>query len=123
MPAVSCSACGAPIEPTDMQAPCPRCGSADRHVYSTDRIALILYQKTHVKQRRGGEGKPAREEVRGDDFRRSTGQWLHLSRTIDRANDQYSEEVIDPRTGEIVHQCEEALSAHRGHGSAKRRQS
>lgn len=69
---------------------------------------------------------PERQEQalqRGDRRRRSSvlhGRWMLLTRTIDRANDWYSEKVVDPRTGEVVHQCEEPLSAHRGHGAAKR---
>lgn len=40
-------------------------------------------------------------------------------RHIDRSKDQYFELVVDPETGEIIHHCEEKLSAHRGRGSAK----
>jgi hypothetical protein len=89
-------------------------------VHSTDNVALSVYQKTHVK-RRGSTGSPYREETSGDDLWRKTGQWMHLTRTIDRATNLYSEQVVDPRTGEVVHQCEEPLSAHSGHGSAKKR--
>lgn len=40
-------------------------------------------------------------------------------RPIDRSNVIYREEVIDPTTGRVIHHCEEPLSKHRGHGSAK----
>ena len=40
---------------------------------------------------------------------------------IDRENDLYKEVVTDPDTGKIIHQCEEPLSEHVGHGSAKHR--
>jgi hypothetical protein len=40
-------------------------------------------------------------------------------RRIDRDNDRYDEVVIDPETGEIVHESHEPLSEHWGHGSAK----
>ena len=39
---------------------------------------------------------------------------------IDREADTYDETVTDPESGEIVHECHEPLSEHRGHGSAKR---
>lgn len=77
--------------------------------------------KRGIKRRRDGERKPYREEVDGDDFWRIGRRWMRLARTIDRENDWYSEIIIDPRTGEVVHRCEEPLSAHRGHGSAKRK--
>jgi len=41
-------------------------------------------------------------------------------RTIDHHNDRYSEKVTICDTGEVIHLCEEALSAHQGHGSARK---
>lgn len=38
---------------------------------------------------------------------------------IDRKNDQYKERVINAETGEVIHSCEELLSKHTGHGTAK----
>jgi hypothetical protein len=32
------------------------------------------------------------------------------------------EHIVNPNTGEVIHHCEEPLSQHQGHGSAKRRQ-
>jgi uncharacterized Zn finger protein (UPF0148 family) len=124
----SCSECGAPTDeeldaPDGTRTPCPWCDHTARtfNVHSTDNIVLSVYQKTHVKRRRGSRGRPYREEINGDDLWRKTGQWMHLTRTIDRVTGLYSEKVVDPRTGEVVRQCEEPLSAHRGHGSAKKR--
>jgi len=39
---------------------------------------------------------------------------------IDRENDEYKESVTNAETGEIIHSCEEPLSSHTGHGSAKK---
>ncbi|HZR05425.1 MAG TPA: hypothetical protein VFA61_06325 [Candidatus Udaeobacter sp.] len=55
----------------------------------------------------------------GDDFHRNTGRWMKLYRLIDRMKDRYNEQVTDPATGEIVHECSEPLDNHKGHGSAK----
>ena len=125
--AVSCRACGALIDESldtaGAQAPCRECGSTARAFAEslTEGVMAGDHLKRHIKRRRGGKSKPYKEEIDSDDLQRSTGRWLSLTRTIDRANDQYSEKVVDPRTGEVVHECEEPLSAHRGHGSAKRR--
>jgi hypothetical protein len=43
---------------------------------------------------------------------------LH-ERSICYHADHYSETVTICETGEVTHRCEEALSVHRGHGSAK----
>ena len=44
---------------------------------------------------------------------------MKLERHIDRDNDHYHEKVTDPETGEIIHESDEPLSEHQGHGSAK----
>ena len=46
---------------------------------------------------------------------------MKKERLIDRAKDHYKEVVTDPDTGSVVHQCDEPLSQHRGHGSAKKK--
>jgi len=67
-----------------------------------------------------GVNRPRIEFVEGDDLHRDFGRWMKLSRQIDRENDRYRETVVDPKTGRVVHECDEPLSEHRGHGSAKR---
>jgi hypothetical protein len=37
---------------------------------------------------------------------------------IERAKDWYREVVTDYETGKMVHQCEEPLAEHQGHGAA-----
>lgn len=39
--------------------------------------------------------------------------------TVDRENDRYSERVVDPTDGDVLHECGEPLSDDLGHGSAK----
>jgi hypothetical protein len=45
---------------------------------------------------------------------------MHRKKTENRRENRYTEVVKDPETGEIVHEVEEPLSEHRGHGSAKK---
>lgn len=61
------------------------------------------------------------EHFSGDELYRKIGKWMKKVRRIDRRGDWYSEVVCDPETGEVVHRCEEPLSEHVGHGSAKRK--
>ena len=42
-----------------------------------------------------------------------------VDRVYDRDNDRYKEKVVDCKTGELIHEDEEKLSEHRGHGSDK----
>lgn len=48
-------------------------------------------------------------------------KWVHREKTEDRRNNRYTETVMDPDTGEIIHQTDEPLTEHRGHGSAKKK--
>jgi hypothetical protein len=47
----------------------------------------VDHWKWHIKRRRGGKGRPYREEIDGDDLQRSTGRWMRLTRAIDRSVD------------------------------------
>ena len=40
---------------------------------------------------------------------------------IDRDKDVYFEKVTDYEDGRTIHHCEERLSEHKGHGSAKKK--
>jgi hypothetical protein len=44
---------------------------------------------------------------------------MKFQRVIDRLANWYHERVTDPTTGAVVHECDEPLTQHRGHGSAK----
>ena len=47
---------------------------------------------------------------------------IQKERLIDRKSDRYKELVKDLETGEVIHETDEPLSQHTGHGSAKRPQ-
>ena len=56
----------------------------------------------------------------GASYSRAKNKWMHREMYVDKRQDQYREVVSDPDTGEVIHQCDEPLSKHRGHGDAKR---
>ncbi len=121
---VTCEKCGTHLDedqsaPIESRKPCPKCGSLDRHVNIQVHDTITLREKIRMKGR-GEAGKPFIEQTHGDDLHRKSGKWMKLSRIIDRAKDWYHELVIDAETGVTVHECQEPLSQHRGHGSAKR---
>jgi len=72
-----------------------------------------------MKGRHTGDTKPFVEQIGGADLCRKTGVWMEKTRVIDRDNDLYKETVKNPKTGEVIHHCEEPLSQHKNHGSAK----
>jgi hypothetical protein len=78
-----------------------------------------LREKFIIKVRKDDENKIISRIIQGDDMYRDTGKWNYLERVFDYENDYYIEKITDPLTGEIIKECKEPLSEHKGHGSAK----
>jgi hypothetical protein len=123
---VQCGGCGAILEETSLQQDdwvhCAACGSRIRHinVSITDEIQIKEQIGMKVKDpNRTGKKKIKIEQLVGDDLHRQSGKWYNKVRVIDRENNRYVEEVTDPDTGSVIHRCEEPLSEHFGHGSAR----
>jgi len=121
---VHCGSCGAildenPNAPVEKRLPCSHCGSVSRSIDVTCSDTLSLHSKVNLKARHAGEKLPFMEQTVGDDFYRKDGRWMKLYRLIDRVKVWYDEQVTDPATGKVVHECSEPLTNHTGHGSAK----
>ena len=113
-----CAECGEmlPFRMDDGEImPCPACSSACR-IEDDIKEKITFRAKPH-----GTTGKQELEITLGDDFHRKEKKWNKIKRVIDRGHDHYEERVVDPKTGETVHSCQEPLSVHTGHGSDKRR--
>ena len=80
---------------------------------------MEIHGKLGAKAKRAGTKKPFIEQVTGDELQRNTGKWAEHSRVIDRDNGRYKEDVIDPKTGEVLYHRDEPLSKHTGHGDAR----
>jgi hypothetical protein len=55
------------------------------------------------------------------EINRSTGKQVRVVRIINKTADAYYEKVTDVETGNVIHECAEPLSKHRGRGTAKPR--
>jgi uncharacterized FlaG/YvyC family protein len=85
-----------------------------------DTLAIKEQLGVKVKDPRfTGSRKIKIEQIVGDDLHRNSGKWYKKVRIIDRENDRYYEEIVDPDTGNVIRQCDEPLSEHRGRGSEK----
>ena len=121
---VRCGACHAKLDedphaPTEQRGPCPHCGSVSRHFEVGISETLALHSKLTAKGRHPGEKRPFIEQTVGDDLHRKTGRWMKLHRVIDRLRNWYHERVTDPASGQVMHECNEPLTEHKGHDSAK----
>ncbi len=121
---VQCSSCGKQIDDQpetilENRQSCPRCGSVARkynvHICETVRIDATL----GLKHKRKGVKKPLFESITKQDIFRDKKTLSKLTRIIDRVNDRYFEKITDLSTDEVLRECDEPLSKHRGHGSAK----
>ena len=100
---------------------CPNCESKKKHIKLIFEEKIELHDQIKGKVKKQGVRKPIKEFKVGDDFHHKSGKWYHREMYIDRENNQYKEIVKDKTTGEVIHECREPLSKHRGHGSAKRK--
>jgi hypothetical protein len=120
---VACGNCGLKLEenpgPPDERTGCPQCGSTLRHLSVSVSETVKFHEMLGLKGRHA-EGRPFIELKQGDDLHRKSGRWMLLERVIDRAKNWYREVVTDPETGKVIHQCEEPLSEHQGHGTAQK---
>jgi hypothetical protein len=125
---VHCNNCGAALAEevslADPRQPCPVCGSTAR------RFEVEVVEKCEAEDfvgmeaRRPGLGRRKGWFVRS--FTRLVAQVsrggapAYHTRVMDRDADRYVETVTMRETGEVVHHCDEPLSKHHGHGSARR---
>ena len=122
---VQCGNCGRDLDETPSEpnrTACPNCNSFRR------AITISVVDEIQIKEQIGMKvkdptsttrGKITIEQLCGDDLHRKSGKWYKKVRVIDRENNRYLETVTDPETGEVIHHCEEPLSDHFGHGTAK----
>lgn len=86
-------------------------------------IEIFLGVNGTVTNERDGKKKRdyvVKEFNSGIEKSHSLGKDVFKSRLIDRRHNHYHEEVLDIENDRIIHYCDEPLSEHFGHGSAKK---
>ena len=114
---IICFECGFPLERESEK--CPQCGSELNTVVFKVTESLSLEGAIGGKILSEGKKKPDREFMYGADYSKKEYRYMKKERLIDRENNIYHEKVTDPKTGAVIHECDEPLTAHFGHGSAK----
>ncbi len=128
---VWCGECGkqldeSPSTPLGERSPCPDCGSTGRK-FGVESTAVAEGRAGIRAKARSGEagkpgGKPWLTTMSEPSWSYDRQKWVHREKTENRRDNRYTEVVKDPDTGEIVHEIDEPLTDHRGHGSARRKQ-
>jgi hypothetical protein len=104
----------------DERQPCPSCGSLDRRVELLLESSIDVRSEVGLKAKEPGARKPFVEQRVGDSYHRDSGRWNRLRRLIDRRRNRYVEHIEDGETGETLHDVDEPLTDHTGHGSARK---
>jgi hypothetical protein len=120
----TCGSCGyvldeSPSTPVDERQPCTECGSLGRTVHVEVSDTIEIHDSIAIKARHDGDRKPFREGKYGDSLHRDSGKWHRREMTVDREGSRYTERIVDGETGETIHEVDEPLTDHRGHGDAK----
>lgn len=124
---VICSSCGTPMviaedAPLTKPSPCSKCGGSSYTVSLQfhETIEVHEHLKGKVKDYSYPSNKKQRAEfITGEEIRKSDGEWVKKERYWNKDKNVYSETVTDLKNGAIIHSCEESLTDHVGHGSAK----
>lgn len=120
---VYCASCDCAIEcdcnELGARVPCPSCGETKRVVHVSAIESMRVVDGVGMKFKRDGVKKPVLEQFDMPSYSRSRNEYVRRVSVIDREDDRYFEKVSVYGTGEVLHHCEEPLSEHVGHGSAK----
>jgi len=120
---ITCSNCGFILPDTDnaeSAIACENCGGLNRTIHVSVEEKVIARDGLGLKAKRPGEKRPYIEDLSIPEHNHCLDKVVHRARVIDRDNDSYFEKITDYETGEIIHHCEELLSQHQNHGSAKK---
>ena len=121
-----CAGCGTVLNPTtesQVRGACPVCGSMVRVIEVSISETLVMNASMGFKHKRVGHKKPIAEGFSGKELFVSEQRLVNKERLIDREAKRYWEKVTDPTTEKVIHECDEHLHKHTGHGSAKPKRS
>ena len=124
MPLAKCGNCRFLFEEiSDCQSlsPCPNCGSKTRIFDESITLSAEAHLSQRFKHKRQGHKGPIATGFSGDDFWRDGRTWVQKEMLVDKLGNHYLKKIVDPRSGAVIHYCDEPLDQHIGHGSAKKR--
>ena len=101
--------------------PCPYCGQVGRTFQKNIDCAVEIRSSFGLKKK--NPAYPSKKRVRvelfdGWELRKSVGDLVRKFRRIDKDAGTYAERVVT-ENGDLIHECDEPLAEHFGHGSDK----
>lgn len=118
----SCKHCKKELKETEI--PCPYCGKSGREILLEEFVNIEIFDsslhKKKVPVKFKNKKHVAVELFTGAEKSEKLNRYMQKIRMIDRENNRYLEIVVDPKTKETLRYCDEPLTQHWGHGSAKK---
>ncbi len=117
-----CNHCNREIDPNSKI--CPYCGKKGKTAHETMVFSVEASVGMHVVLSNKTKGKKKYKYILKE-FKYINVISHRLNKSvrritdIDRRNNTYYEKILDEKTGEVIHLCDEPLDQHIGHGSAK----
>jgi hypothetical protein len=122
---IRCSECGKELEHVAGAAdtPCGNCGSSLRtiEVSLKEKMDPRFGHRLKLKDPNSTVRKKIILEASTSYEPSEIARKVKKDRVIDRLNDSYYERVVNMISGEVIRECREPLSEHRGRGSKKRK--
>jgi hypothetical protein len=100
---------------------CKICGSTKKIIKLHVEDNMKIYESFGFKAKnkiKNSKKNPVMDVFQGVEIHKNTGVLVNKERIIDKINNKYYEHV-ETFDGEILHHCDEKLTDHHGHGSAK----
>jgi hypothetical protein len=115
-----CAKCNSNL--IEREEPCKNCGSNKKILMLSfiDKMPepLEIFKAKAKDKTKNKKKNPVLDIYQGVDLSRNTGEFVNKEREIDKINNYYYEHV-ETFDGKVIHHCEEKLTDHFGHGSAK----
>lgn len=124
---VECAECGHvfadAVEATRLvdRPTCPICGATARKGSILAQSVIQVTSDTKFVGRSSGGGRPFVKGWLKREWFHRLDRWHRVERIVNRRDDTCDEVITDAETGDVVHECHEPMSEHRGHGSARHR--
>ena len=117
---ITCDKCGYELQ--ENQKVCPNCSSEEKtiHISVHEEVHIATCERMKIKDTQLPSNKKLRLDVLQGSVKSeiTPNKHVKIKRIIDKNNNSYYEHVED-YNGTVLHHCEEPLSEHYGHGSAK----
>ncbi len=121
---VVCSDCGAEISVVNdtitYRTPCATCGGISRAFQKSLSGSLVLRSSLRLTGFVTSKTKWFVKLMSEPSFTHHLRVWCHRLKVENKRTNEYLEILTNPETGEILHKCEEPLTEHHGHGTAKK---